>query len=147
MEVTVGNNLCIGFIVFVGINISLVGIKLLATYGKCIGIEYLDFAGNNLSLNFVKLFLSSLSRYLVVKTDKLNNIILNAAAEILSDFGAVYLSVNDVFEVRFPVNLGRNECCVRTPISCVEVVSNIRNTCFFTSIQYTGTISYSRFIP
>ena len=133
VEVAVLDNLGILFEVCVGINVSLVGIKLLAADGEGIGVEDVKLAGDDIGLCGIDRFLGARCGDRSIELGELYAVVFEVAEEFFGDGGAVHNGVGNVNKVRSPVDLGGDKSGLRALIGGAAVIGNVGNALFFAS--------------
>ena len=106
MEVTVGNNLGVGSVVSVGVNVGHVRGKGFAVYGEGGSIKYMEGAVGKFLFSFGDCFGSACGSNSGVDLAEFNGTVGDAFAPVGSDFFAVQVAVYDVLKVRSPVDSG-----------------------------------------
>ena len=87
----------------------------------------MELAGLEKSLYFVYFSLCACRSSLLAEVGKLDGACLGIAAPVSLDFSAVHSAFADIFNIRSPVDLGRNDECVGASGFCGTVVGNIGN--------------------
>ena len=132
MEVSVSDDFGIFLVCFVGVDVCKIGFQLLAVYGEVGGIEYMDGAVLKTLLYFVKSCLGAFCCCLFVNFGKNNRTGLKGSGPVCRDLFACCCSLDREFEVRSPVDSGRNDEGVRSCVYGASVVGNVRNACILT---------------